>query len=124
MARPTDEKYKITDMIEKIEIYTDNTFVPILKEICYKNHWNYVYVMELQKKHIKLSESIKRLLDKKEADLERGGLNGTLEKTTVVFSLKQLGWKDNAINIEQSINGGIMPKVLEVLKDVRKNMER
>lgn len=94
MARLRSDKYNIEEMCNIIDDYTDSTYVPILKEVCYQNHWNYDTVMKYQRENEELMQSIKRLLDKKEADLERGGLTGTLNKTVVVFSLKQLGWKD------------------------------
>lgn len=92
MARPI--KYNIDDMIAIIEKYTEETELPILKEVCYMNNWLYNTVMKLQRDNEDLFHSIKRLLDKKEVKLERGALSGKLDKTMAIFSLKQLGWKD------------------------------
>lgn len=92
IGRPTE--YDIPKMIEIIKEYTENTDIPILKEVCYKNHWHYGTVRNLELKNQDLNDTIKELLDKKEVALESGALNGTLNKTMAVFSLKQLGWKD------------------------------
>lgn len=94
MGRVATGKYDIAKMVEIIDDYTDKTSVPILKEICYQNHWYYDYVMQLQRNNEDLTHSIKRLLDKKEVALERGMISGDLKATACIFSLKQLGWKD------------------------------
>lgn len=99
MARPKSNRYKIKDMVKKINEYTDNTKlpdIPILKEICVENDWNYDYVMQLQRNDKELSQSIKRLLMKKEVLLEKGMTGGQLVASASIFSLKQLGWRDEA----------------------------
>lgn len=99
MARPKTNKYKIKEMIRKINKYTDNTKlpdIPILKEICVENDWNYDYIMKLQRDNEELRQSIKRLLMKKEVLLEKGMTGGQLVASASIFSLKQLGWRDEA----------------------------
>ncbi len=99
MARPKTNKYKIKEMIQKINKYTDNTKlpdIPILKEICVENDWNYDYIMKLQRDNEELRQSIKRLLMKKEVLLEKGMTGGQLVASASIFSLKQLGWRDEA----------------------------
>lgn len=99
MARPKTNKYKIKEMIQKINNYTDNTKlpdIPILKEICVENDWNYDYIMKLQRCNEELRQSIKRLLMKKEVLLEKGMTGGQLVASASIFSLKQLGWRDEA----------------------------
>lgn len=97
-GRPPKNKYAIAYMTARIGQYLDyyDGPVPILKECCLLNEWNYDYVMELQRKHEELSQSIKKLLDWKEVKLERGALNGSIDKTMAIFSLKQPahGWTD------------------------------
>ena len=96
MARPKKAKYQLKNLCKIIDEYTDNTQIPILKEVCYQNDLNYSYVMQMRTKeeNAELSNSIKRLLDKKEAQLERLGLTGKIDRGMAIFSLKQLGWKD------------------------------
>ena len=99
MARPKSNKYKIKDMVKIINEYTDNTTlpdIPILKEICVENDWNYDYIMKLQRNNDELRQSIKRLLMKKEVLLEKGMTGGQLVASASIFSLKQLGWRDEA----------------------------
>lgn len=81
-------------MVDIIERYTDDTEIPILKEVVYQNYWNYDTIMKYQRVNENLMQSIKRLLNKKEAQLERKGLNKEIDRTVAIFSLKQLGWKD------------------------------
>lgn len=96
MARPKKEKYKLKNLCKIIDDYTNNTEIPILKEVCYQNELNYTYVMQMRAKeeNEELSNSIKRLLEKKESQLERLGLLGKIDRGIAIFSLKQLGWKD------------------------------
>lgn len=96
MARPKKAKYQLKNLCKIIDEYTNETSIPILKEVCYQNNLNYSYVMQMRTKeeNVELSNSIKRLLDKKEAQLERLGLTGKIDRGMAIFSLKQLGWKD------------------------------
>ena len=93
MARPKTGKYD--NLVQDIIDYTEQTEYPILKELCYLKHYNYDYVMQLQRDNEELSQSIKELLYKKESYLEREGIKGNLAQTMAVFTLKQLGWRDN-----------------------------
>lgn len=97
-------------MVKQIKKYTDETDLPILKECCYENDWNYDYVMQIQRDNPVLSQSIRRLLTKKEIILEKALYAGT-NNTGCVFGLKQLGWKDNpepivVNNVVQTNTGG------------------
>ncbi len=99
MARPV--KYtqevlaKLNDSLNK---YINETDIPILKEFCYLNDIPSKEVYE----HEELTYFRKKLIDKKEAQLERLGLNGKVDKTMAIFSLKQLGWSDKK-EIEHSV---------------------
>ena len=97
MARPKKEKYNVDSICKEIDKYINTVELPILKELCYLKNYNYDYIMQLQRKSDKLSQSIKRLLNKKEVILERKGLNSEVNSTMAIFSLKQLGWKDKQI---------------------------
>lgn len=80
----------LNELIEKMNQYTEETDIPILAEFAYKNN---IIRQELYK-HPELSFAIKKMMDKKEAQLEKKGLKGEVNSTMAVFSLKQLGWKD------------------------------
>jgi hypothetical protein len=92
-GRPKKPKYTIKRMVRIIDEYTDNAPIPILKECCLNNNWNYDYVMELERKHKELSQSIKRLKTQKEVFLEKMLYSGD-NNAGYIFSLKQLGWRD------------------------------
>ena len=85
--------------------YAENEDVPIFKEVCYLNNWNWKYMYELADKHEILSDSIKMLIQKKEVQLEKKSLFNEINHTQAIFSLKQLGWKDKkdmAISVDES----------------------
>ena len=81
---------KVLEICEAIKAYTDNVTVPIISEFCYKN--------DIRKQRLyeddRFSDSIKRLIEKKEANLEKLALAGKVNTTMAIFSLKQLGWTD------------------------------
>lgn len=89
-----NNRYKIPEMIKKVHEYTEKTQLPILKEVCFLNGWDYDYMLELQRKYPLLRAETKRLLEKKEIQLEKALASGA-NNTGMIFMLKQLGWKDN-----------------------------
>lgn len=118
IGRPSKPKYNIAYMIDVIEKYIEETPLPILKECCYKNNWNYDYVTQLQRKHPDLSLSIKKLLMKKEVVLELGMLSGKLPTAAAIFSLKQLGWSDrqDLVNIVKQDDDELTKALEEIAK--------
>ena len=78
------------DLLARLEKYVEETDIPIVAEFAYQNRVRRQYLYE----NPLFQDSIKRLIDKKEAQLERGGLDKSIDKTMAIFSLKQLGWKD------------------------------
>ena len=112
MARPKNPKYEIPYMIKQIEKYLKDCNVdgsqhlkngqrkplriPIFKECCLRNGWNPDYVYELSRENDELSRSIKEVTSWKEILLEQGMLYGTIKHGAAIFSLKQLGWRDNS----------------------------
>ena len=112
MARPKTGKYD--NLIDDIIEYTENTEYPILKELCYLKHYNYDTVMKMQRDNIDLMQSIKELLYKKESYLEREGIKGNIAQTMAVFTLKQLGWRDQ-VEVEHKD----LSKLDELLKGLK-----
>ena len=90
------QHYDIDLMIQQIEDYLaeKEKGFPILKECCLQYGWSYDTFMRLQRENPDLREAAERLLMTKEVALEKGGLLGKFDRTVVVFSLKQLGWRD------------------------------
>ncbi len=122
-------------MIIKIREYTDKSSLPILKEVCLENEWDYDYVIQLQRENPKLRIETKRLLTKKEILLEKALYTGE-NNSGFIFSLKQLGWKDQPDpliinNTIQNNQGGnrsdklkkVSTETLEELEDLYNNME-
>ncbi len=77
-------------LLSKLLIYIRDTPIPIIAEFAAQNqlHRQQLYDME------ELSDALKACVFKKEAALEREALNGNVNCTMAIFSLKQLGWKD------------------------------
>lgn len=98
MARPISGRYVTSDMVKAIDEYIadESHIIPILKECCLLNNWDYDYIMKLQRENDTLRQSIKKLLGWKEVKLESGALTGRFDKTMAIFSLKQPahGWTD------------------------------
>ena len=112
-------------MVDIIERYTDDTEIPILKEVAYQNYWNYDTIMKYQRVNENLMQSIKRLLYKKEAQLERKGLNKEIDRTVAIFSLKQLGWKDRQeISFEEEQADEIDIKIIRTNKEDIERVEK
>ena len=78
-------KIMLEDYIEDEEV-----IVPIVAEFAYKNKIRRQSLYE----HEEFSDTLKRLKDKKEAQLEYLGLFNVVNTTMAIFSLKQLGWSD------------------------------
>jgi hypothetical protein len=127
-GRPRKPKYTIKTMVRKIYEYTEKTQLPILKECCFQNDWNYDYVMQLQRDNPVLSQSIRRLLTKKEIILEKGLYAGA-NNTGFVFGLKQLGWKDSpeplVVNntIQNNTGGNRSEKLNRVSTEILEEIE-
>lgn len=94
-------KERNNEILAKLEKYINETNIPIVAEFAYLNKIRRQFLYENKE----LSDAIKTLIDKKEAQLERGGLDKTIDKTMAIFSLKQLGWKD-----VQEVSVGFNPK--------------
>ena len=121
-GNPVSNKYKPSFICRKIDEYIESRkhSVPILKECCLLNDWDYVYFMELCKKSPEIAESKRKILDWKEIRLEQGALTGQLDKTTAIFSLKQLGWRDR---VEDETDKTTLDLLAGVLGEVKKQSE-
>ena len=91
MGRPRNyTNDEIKDLIDRLEKYINENDIPIIAEFAYLNNIPRTTVYD----YPEFSTLIKKLIDKKEAQLEKMGLYGEVEKTMAIFSLKQLGWRD------------------------------
>lgn len=102
----------IEELKIKLEEYTDGTDIPILADFCTKNK---VLKQRLYERH-ELSDSIKMLIQKKEANLELGCLTNAINPTMAIFSLKQLGWSDKTeVKAEHSgPDGGPIDNLIQI----------
>lgn len=108
MARP--KKYTddyLAELVESLWDYIENTDIPILKEWCVQEGVPSKHVYDFEA----LSDPIKTLIDKKEAALERAMLNGDVNTTGAIFSLKQLGWSDKQ-QVEHSGEAGFIKIIM------------
>lgn len=98
-------KHDYKKLVKSLEEYIENTPVPIIAEWCYLNNIPKGTAYEAPA----LSDLLKKATTKKEAALERGTLNGSLSVPMAIFSLKQLGWRDNKqeVSAEIKITGGL-----------------
>ena len=82
---------KIKNMIRGIEAYVaeNRDALPILKECCLKNGWDYDELLELADKHPDLKKAVNMLQTQKEVNLEKGGIYGTFNKPMAAKLLEQ-----------------------------------
>lgn len=104
----------IQDLNKKLEYYIENTDIPIVSEFAYQNNMARQKLYEFPV----INDTIKILISKKEAQLERKALNNEINTTMVIFSLKQLGWKDrHEVDQNQNID------LSEFAKLIRNNVK-
>ena len=93
-SKPADVKPKKAPDREKLyyslEEYVKNTEIPIFKEWCWQNDVLNCTVMTWPE----FKDLHDACIAKKEAALERASLQGSVNTTQAIFSLKQLGWSD------------------------------
>ena len=84
----TDEQ--VAEIRDKLVQYIATTEIPIVAEFAYLNDINRQILYD----YPEFSTLTKKLIAKKEAQLERKGLMNEVNSTMAIFSLKQLGWRD------------------------------
>lgn len=109
-GRKPSGKYNIKRLIKIFTEYTESAQLPILKEVCLDNDLDYDYIIQLQRENPELARVTRRLLMKKEVQLEKALMTGA-NNTAFIFQLKQLGWKDQPDplifnNVVQNNQGG------------------
>lgn len=78
------------ELAEKFAKYITDTDIPIIAEFAYQND----VMRQSLYDYPEFSTLLKKCIDKKEAQLERKGLDNKVNPTIAIFSLKQLGWRD------------------------------
>ena len=87
---PKLEEHDIQELVTKFEKYVEETEIPIVVEFAYLNNLDRTFLYD----RAEFSTVLKKCIQKKESQLEKGSLMGVLNSTQAIFSLKQLGWKD------------------------------
>lgn len=91
MARPVEyTPEKLAEIEQAFLQYIAENDIPIVAEFAYISGIRRTTLYD----HPELSNAIKACIDKKEAALEKLGLEGKVNSSMAIFSLKQLGWKD------------------------------
>lgn len=99
----------------KLLDYIDTTDIPIFMEFCYLNDVNYTQMYEFTE----LTETIKKCRMKKESQLERKGLLGEVNTSMAIFSLKQLGWKD-----QQEVVHDVKEELSQLANSMKGNFDK
>ena len=87
---------ELDEIARKLEEYIENNEIPIVAEFAYLNN-----IPRSSLYSDKQFETLlKKLIDKKEANLEKLALGNNVNTSMAIFSLKQLGWSDK---IEQNV---------------------
>ena len=83
-------KKKVKEICQKLEEYIESEEIPIIAEFAYKNDVPRQSLYD----YPEFSTLLKKLIDKKECQLERLALKRKVNSVVAIFSLKQLGWRD------------------------------
>src|SRR3990167_6729193 len=96
LAKKDYTKYDWVEIRTKLEEYSEVTTVPILNEFFYKFKVpGKQFETQIENGDEKLGIVRDFLIYKKQAQLERGTLSGQFNHAMAIFSLKQMGWRDN-----------------------------
>lgn len=128
MARPKKPKYELDFMVKQIDEYLEHInkagLRPIVKECFLLNDWDeeYTYALVRNDETGKLSQSINKIVLHKEIFLERKLDDPNIKPAGIIFSLKQLGWKDvNGLSIEKTSGISDLVDSIEKAKDESKS---
>lgn len=110
---------KIQEIVKKLNEYIENTDIPIIAEFAYKNDIRKATLYEIPE----LSYCIKKLIEKKEAQLEKGALYNKVNQTMAIFSLKQIGWTDKTESKTENININVDELTQEEKERIKNNLK-
>jgi hypothetical protein len=78
------------ELVRRFEEYIESHELPIVSEFALQVGYHRKNIYKIPE----IQESIARCITKKEFALEHGALTGKYQQSMAIFSLKQLGWKD------------------------------
>jgi len=91
---------RIQEIKDAMERYIQETDIPIVAEFAYLHDIRRQKLYEIPE----LTDTLGKLIDKKESTLEKGGLLGDYNASMAKFSLAQLGWSEKQ---ETKVDGGV-----------------
>ena len=103
---------RIQEIKEAMERYIQETDVPIVAEFAYLNNIRRAILYEIPE----LSYTVGKMIDKKESQLERGGLIGEYNASMAKFSLAQLGWSEKQ---ETKVTGDIPVSISAKIEEIK-----
>jgi predicted CopG family antitoxin len=95
---------------QDFEQYIQDNTIPIVAEFAYQHNLTKQYLYDREE----FSDLLKKCVQKKEANLEKGALAGKLTPSVAIFSLKQLGWTDK----QELTHSGEVGVVINIPKDL------
>ncbi|MBQ3691696.1 MAG: hypothetical protein II931_00010 [Clostridia bacterium] len=116
-------KVKVKDLINGVDEYIENANPPIVAEYAHLHGITRSYLYQLADREEKkgnngLSNAIKKISEAKEIRLEQGGLSGEYKPNMAIFSLKQLGWRDEPAEADDKEAFEHLDRVLEEIGGV------
>ncbi len=111
MAGKKPRKYndeQVAEFKEKLAAYIDETEVPIVSEFAYQAG----ILREQLYQYPEFHELVRRLIDKKEAQLERLALDRKINTAMAIFSLKQMGWREKP---KDEDDNGALDRLVEAI---------
>jgi len=100
--RGRPRKHDRVDLRKKLIEYIESNEIPIFTEFCVQQKTPRSTLYEMDE----LKDLIRQCEEKKESALERLALEGKINVTQAIFSLKQLGWRDKQHLEHTGANGG------------------
>lgn len=91
---------KVEEIKQALEKYIEANDIPIVAEFAYQYGIRRQKLYEIEN----LADTMGRLIDKKEAQLEKLGLFNVINTSMASLSLKQLGWRERQ---DVNMSGGI-----------------
>ena len=102
---------RIAEIKADLDKYIDETGIPIVAEFAYTRDIRKATLYEIPE----LAYSLKRLIEKKETQLEKLGMANKINTTFAIFSLKQLGWSDKQeIDMSHTYNNPVYDMLKEI----------
>lgn len=113
MGRPIEfTPERIAEINEAMEKYIEETDIPIVAEFAYLNDIRRASLYERQD----FSYTLQKLVNKKEAQLEKLGLFNVVNASIAKFSLAQLGWSEKQ---ETKVTGDIPVSISAKIEEIK-----